>query len=332
MNLRNNENNTDGGFLQSGHWMNFQKAVGRKVKMVENEGGRALMVEYQLPVVGGYFFVPRGPIIAGQCSKTGMKSLVEKMVSAAKEARCGWIRVEPQNDNDWQAVKNCLEADFSIVKSKKNHEPPQTLMLDLSRTEDELLSAMKPKTRYNIRLAEKRGVEIITSRRAEDIEIFCDMVEETARRDRVIAHPRSYYIKMLETIPDEALRLYLARFGEKIIAGGLISFAGGVATYQHGASSNEHRNVMAPYLLQWQAIKDAKNQGNLKYDFGGLRLEEKKESTSWKGITRFKIGFCPQGGVVNFPGCYDIIINRKKYWLYRGLQAVKDTKKYIKTI
>lgn len=325
-----NDNIIDGGFLQSEHWMTFQKAVGRNVEVVENEGDRALMVEYKLPVVGSYFFVPRGPIIQVKSLKLKVQSLLERMICVASDAGCGWIRIEPQSDDEWQAIKDCLEGRYGIVKSKKNHEPAQTLMLDLSKPEDGLLSDMKQKTRYNIRLAEKRGVDIFTSCAPKDIETFCEMVEETARRDRVIAHPRSYYIKMLETVPEEALKLYLARFEEKIIAGALITYAGGVATYQHGASSNEHRNVMAPYLLQWRAIQDAKNRGYNKYDFGGLRLEEKNELTSWKGITRFKLGFCPQGGVVNFPGCYDIILNRKKYWLYRGLQAVKDTKKYIK--
>lgn len=322
----------DGGFLQSEHWQRFQQSLGRKVVKVEKEAGQALMIEHRLPLVGGYFFVPRGPIFVEDKKEQEMKDLIMGMMTAAKEYKVGWVRIEPQSLTEWKLIKRGLAGKYWLKKSKKDHQPAQTLMLNLQESEEKLLLQMKQKTRYNIRLAQKRGVEIFVFRLDKDVDNFCDLVQETAKRDRVVAHPRSYYKKMVQAIPEQALKIYFAKFQGKIIAAALVTYCGNVATYQHGASANQHRNVMAPYLLQWTAISEAKKQGYRRYDFGGLSVDEKGESQkkSWQGITKFKLGFCPQGGLVNFPGCYDIIINRNKYFLYRLLQGIKDLKRKLK--
>jgi lipid II:glycine glycyltransferase (peptidoglycan interpeptide bridge formation enzyme) len=96
----------------------------------------------------------------------------------------------------------------------------------------------------------------------------------------------------------------------------------------HGASGNEHRNVMAPHILHWQAILDAKERGCRFYDFGGVKISNKEQaaigkSNSWEGITRFKLGFSQKTKPVVFPGSYDIVINQWRYWLYRTLQYIK---------
>jgi len=146
---------------------------------------------------------------------------------------------------------------------------------------------------------------------------------------------------MFETIAGEILKLYVAEYEGKIIAANLVLFYGGTCTYMHGASDNEHRNVMAPYLLQWRQIQDARSVGCRKYDFGGVSVARNKiqdtrnkqiqnskfkiqNSSSWAGITRFKTGFSPKTAPTVFPGSYDIIINPGVYWLYRAIQRVKS--------
>ena len=142
-----------------------------------------------------------------------------------------------------------------------------------------------------------------------------------AARQGIVAHPEEYYRKMIETLPEEMLKIYVAEFEGKIIAANLVLFFENTATYLHGASSNDNRNVMAPFLLQWQAILEAKERGCTRYDFGGIKTVN--SDNSWEGITNFKLGFSPNTKSIEFPGSYDIIINPRKYAVYRGLQRAK---------
>jgi lipid II:glycine glycyltransferase (peptidoglycan interpeptide bridge formation enzyme) len=222
-------------------------------------------------------------------------------------------------------MKKVFGKKWCVKRSKKNHEPAQTLMLDLRKSEDEILAEMKQKTRYNIRLAEKRGVEIKESQNLEkDIEIFYEISRETAERDKISIHPFEYYQKMVTEINSEKIKLYLAKYENQVIGAIIIRFFGGMATYLHGASSNLHRNVMVNYAIQWRAIQDAKSHGCEKYDFGGIKITEENNKNSWQGITRFKLSFAPKEKIVDFPGCWDIVINKRRYFTYRALQYLKD--------
>jgi len=197
-----------------------------------------------------------------------------------------------------------------------------------------ILAGMKQKTRYNIKLSQKRGVSVkaISNLKSQIsnlyFEEFLRLVKITSKRDKITAHPENYYCKMFETIPPEILKLYVAEYEGKIIAANLVSFFGKTATYMHGASDNKHRDVMAPYLLQWQAIQDAKAAGWERYDFGGVKTEKipnfkSQISNPWSGITKFKTGFAPEKKPVEFPGCWDIILSPSRYCLYKILRKIK---------
>lgn len=317
----------DGGFLQSQEWANFQKAAGNNVLELQFPAEfSANVIEYALPVVGSYFFVPRGPIFF---KKDMSEKCANELLAAAKKRRAGWIRIEPQTKKDLVELKEAFEKlGAKVVKAKKNHQPAQTLMLDLKKPKDELLSEMKSKTRYNIRLAAKKGVVVEKSNDKEAADAFIKLSQETAKRDAIVIHPERYYRKMIETIPAEMLSLYVAKFDGKIIGAALVSFSGSVATYLHGASSSENRNVMAPHLLQWTAICDAKKTGFSKYDFGGTKIEKDKDGkiieNSWQGITKFKVGFSPNAKPTEFPGCWDVVVDTKRYRVYVILQNAKD--------
>jgi lipid II:glycine glycyltransferase (peptidoglycan interpeptide bridge formation enzyme) len=150
---------------------------------------------------------------------------------------------------------------------------------------------------------------------------FLRLIRLTEKRKKIKFHEDKYYQKMLETLPEGMRRLYVAEYKHKIIAANLMIFFEDTAIYLHGATDDEYRNQMAPYLLQWQAILDAQKAGCKFYDFGGVKTE--KENNAWSGITKFKLGFFPKTKPVEFPGSYDIIVNPIKYWLYRGLQKLK---------
>ena len=201
-------------------------------------------------------------------------------------------------------------------------QPKELFIINIAKSETELLAEMKPKTRYNIRLAEKKKVEIFSTREEKYINDFIRLTNVMASRNGITPHPQNHYRQMLKNIPENILKLYVAKFEEKIIVANLVIFFGDTCIYLHGASDDEYRNVMAPYLLQWQQICDAKKAGCTKYDFGGIALKEKK--SSWQGITKFKLGFSPDTPATIFPGSFDIIINPRSYWAYRGLQKAKN--------
>jgi len=339
-------NSPDGGFLQSGYWRKFQEAYGRKTFHLEEKGKNgdiiicANIIMHTLPVAGNYFYVPRGPIIRISNfqfpisnkipnPKSQIINFLEDLISLAKKESIGWIRIEPNSEEELNLMKKYLPEGIIMEKSAVDVQPREILILDVAKSEEELLAQMKQKTRYNIRLAEKRGVHISHNIEhiTHNINEFLRLVKLTAKRDRITSHPENYYRKMFEVIPSEILKLYVAEYEGKIICANLVFFFGETATYMHGASDNIHREVMAPYLLQWQAILDAKKLGCTKYDLGGVKTHNTQHIThnknNWFGITKFKTGFAPDVEPIRFPGSYDIILNPFKYNLYRILQKIK---------
>lgn len=306
----------DGGFLQSEEWRKFQEATGKKTFNVSGGNFWTNIIEHRLPLVGKYFYLPRGPL-------GGEK--MEEVIKLAEENQAGWIRIEPADEGVLQKIKDGTKR--QIIKAPHDMQPREIFVIDVTRPEERLLSEMKSKTRYNINLSQKKGVSVKVISRGQDsqnyFDRFIELVKITAKRNGISSHPEGYYRKMWEILPGEALKLYVAEYENKIIAANLMLYCGKFATYLHGASDNEHRETMAPYLLQWQAIKDAKRAGCEKYDFGGIAtgLHGKKE---WAGITKFKTGFSPDTVPVRFPGAYDIMISRRKYYLYRSLQFAKN--------
>jgi len=344
-------NSPDGGFLQSEYWRKFQESYGRKTFSLEekDENGDTIilanMIVHSLPVAGKYFYVPRGPIIQVQSSKFPPKanppladkiqSFCKNLASLARENSIGWIRVEPNSGEELSLIKKNLPENVKMKKSSVDVQPREILMVDITNSGEEILTGMKQKTRYNIRLSQKRGVSVkVVSNfqfpiSKQYIGEFLRLMEITSRRDKIKAHPDDYYRKMFEVVPPEILKLYVAEYQGKIISANIVSFFGHTATYMHGASDNEHRDVMAPYLLQWQQILDAKKAGYAKYDLGGVKTEEIPNTkyqipNTWSGITRFKTGFAPNVKLIKFPGCWDIILSSKKYFLYRFLQKIKQ--------
>lgn len=361
------QNSPDGGFLQSPEWRKFQEAVGRKTfnitspastgveapssclpdrQAYEGEGGIAFfasIIEHKLPIVGRYFYIPRGPAIEVKNSKfkvqndsLKLKVFLDNLIRLAKDNKAGWIRIDPADDKTLEEIKNNIE--YKITKAPHDMQPKEILVMDITKPEEQLLAEMKSKTRYNIKLAEKHGVKVeCITYNVSSIKYLNEFIRLTkimAKRQGIQAHPDSYYKKMLEVIPGDILKLYVAEYKNKIIAANLIVFYGNTCTYLHGASDDSFRNVMAPYLLQWKQIQDAKTAGCARYDFGGVKTRNTKHETrnNWEGITRFKLGFAPNTKPVEFPGSYDIIVSPSRYKLYRFIQRMKSFVSWIYSI
>jgi len=194
-------------------------------------------------------------------------------------------------------------------------QPSKTLILDLTKSEDELLQAMHQKTRYNIRLAEKKGVKIMEVG-ANRFEEFWQLLVSSGDRDKFNLHGRSYYQAMLK-LANDFVKLFFAEYQGKPLAGSLVTFFGDSATYIHGGSSDKNREIMAPYALHWQIIKQAKQLGYKYYDFHGV------DAAKWPGVTRFKMGF--GGQVINYPGTFDLVYDTGWYNIYKMVRRVRRT-------
>ncbi len=176
------------------------------------------------------------------------------------------------------------------------------------------------KTRYNIRLAEKKGVKIIENGTKDDLTVFYHVLQETCERDKFLVRSYQYFEDLFDyLVPPGYARLFLAKLRDKVIAGALLLKLGDKAWYLYGASSNEDRNAMPNYLIQWTMIKWAKNHGCTMYDFRGVPGKLAQDNPLY-GLYRFKKGF--SGEFTEFIGEYDLVYQPGAYWFYHTLEPV----------
>lgn len=206
-------------------------------------------------------------------------------------------------------------------------QPSDTFILNLEQSEEQILENMHKKTRYNISLAEKKGV-VIERAGVDAMAKWYDIYKETAKRDGIAIHSLDYYQKFFMVSGERAInpqaRLYLATHDGDLLAGIITLFYGDTATYVYGASSNIKRNLMANYALQWRAIVDAKNANCIEYDFFGCPPKS-DENHPMYGLFQFKSGF--GGKLVHRLGAYDYSYNPILYSLYCVLENYRDNKK-----
>jgi peptidoglycan pentaglycine glycine transferase (the first glycine) len=199
------------------------------------------------------------------------------------------------------------------VSSTEQIQFKNTVMVDLTPDEDALLARMKPKTRYNIRLAERRGVEI---RRGDesDLEAFYRLYRETAQRDGFVIRPAAYYLDAWTQFQRAGrAHLLLANVEGEFTAGLMLFHFGRTAWYMYGASSDRHRKLMPNHLLQWQAMRLAKELACTQYDMWGAPDHFSEHDSMW-GVYRFKVGF--GGETIRGLGAYDYPSSRWLYWVY----------------
>lgn len=304
-------------FLQSSSWNGFQKQRGNRVwqiGIVENDRILAAVsvIEKKLILNMGYLYAARGPIVSDEVNdklkylKLILKAVRDITISTTKNSEI-FFRFEPL----------FLPKGIENLRLIKSCQPSNTLLLDLNKSLEQLLSEIHQKTRYNIRLAKKKGIKI---ERMEDykkgIKYFWDLMKQTFKRDNFRPHPRSYYKKLLEIRAGNAC-LWLAKYNDEVLITHIVTGFGNTVAYIHGASSNKHRNLMAPHLLQWEQIKWAKDNGYKIYDFWGIAKNDNPKD-KWAGLTRFKKGF--GGGIKNLPGTFDLVYNQRMYKLYKFLK------------
>jgi lipid II:glycine glycyltransferase (peptidoglycan interpeptide bridge formation enzyme) len=258
-------------------------------------------------------YIPKGPLVDWG-NEVLVEFLFKSLDNVAQSANAVFLKVEPTSNSAY--VKRQTTSVRTVEAS--NVQPRRTMVVDLRPDEAAILAGMKQKTRYNIRLAEKKGVVVSP---AEDIEAFCALMKVTGERDKFGVHDAKYYRKAYELFrPTGRAQLFMATFEGAPLAGLMLFVLGKRAWYFYGGSANEERNRMPAYLLQWEAMRWAKAQGVEEYDLWGVPDEdeetleanfESRHDGLW-GVYRFKRGF--GGKLFRAPLAEDRVYSR---WLYK---------------
>ena len=328
-----------GRFLQSFAWGEFMKKVGEGEETVDRiawmsdvgEGQAppniiavAQVMQKTIPHFGTYAYVPRGPILApssfealpaGRQGEGGGRGLTDRspfVNMSDLSVNDMFVRVELATEHPSHALPSMRRG----ITRTENVQPAHTLITDLTISTDELLSNMHEKTRYNIRLAEKKGVKIEMS--SATIDEVWPVFEATASRDAFRLHGKEYYRKMIES---GVAFFAIAKHENDILAANIMIDFGDTRTYLHGASSNVKRNLMAPYLLHFELMKDAQSKGIKFYDWWGVAPLDAPANHTWAGISRFKRGF--GGEEVSYPDAFDVVLKPMRYATYRFVRAMR---------
>lgn len=299
-------------FLQSWAWGEGQAALGKRVKrFVFEESGEVVFIAQAVEEKRKflrYWFVPGGPVQVSrgvgsrQVAKEDWERVMELLRNILLRGRAVFLRLEPLL---------LLPTTYNLVPSKliptASFNPAIRWMVDLrGKTEVQLLEEMEQKTRYNVRLGEKKRVTTRISTEERDFQTFLVLMHDMAKRNGITAHRDGYLCETFFAMAKRGMaRLRLAEYDGEALAASIEVMFGDTYTYLHGASSSTQRDIKAPNVLQWEAIKDARARGFHWYDFGGCNPDESSHrlyKPSLEGVTRFKEGW--GGGRVECVGTF----------------------------
>ncbi len=323
------ESHPEGHFAQSSLWAKQKPAWSWKAIVCRDETGKikgslAFLIR-KMPIVRkNMMYACRGPV-CDLDDRATFEELMEASKKLAKEIKAYVIKIDPDvPSSNTDFAKMLEDVGFQTRITGKNFEaiqPRYVFRLYLNgRSEEEIMASFHQKWRYNIRLAQRKGVEIRLCGK-EMVEEFARIMIETGVRDNFATRPPEYFAAMLDNLGDKC-RLYMAFHEGKPIAGTLAILYGDKVWYLYGASSNEHRNLMPNYLLQWSMIQWAIENNCRVYDFRGVSGDISEDNPHY-GLYRFKKGF--GGEFTEFVGEYDYVMNKVSYFIAeKGALAYKS--------
>lgn len=312
----------EGNFLHSWNWGGFHKNLGNTIHRTGFFEGKKI-VGVMLCIVekakrATYLTIPGGPLIDWQDEE--QINLFRKIIEdLAKKENCSFIRVRPQLLENEENKNLFAKLGFQIAPMHLHAE--LTHQLDLKKSEEKLLSGMRKTTRYEIKQAIKLGIKITSSKNPKDIDEFYKLQKETAKRQGFVGFDKRFLQKQFEVfIKDNQVLLYTAYLGERRLAQAFIIFYGQEADYHYGASTLDGRIYPGAYLIQWEAIKEAKKRGMRRYNLWGVAPEGQTNHRFW-GVSVFKRGF--GGEDVEYLHARDLVINPLSYKLNQAIELAR---------
>ena len=330
-------------FLQSAMWGEFKSRFGWQAKAFNLElntgiANSLLVLSRRLAPGFSFAYVPWGPELPQDFPANHKAQVLKELAIKLKSflaRNTTFIRFDPP----WNTES--LEAELvsaGFRRAAADVQPPDTVIVNLEAPCEEILAGMKPKWRYNVSLAGKKGVQVKEAD-VQDIPVFYSLLQETAARDGIAVHSIDYYKTLFEICGEQSknsdgavVHLYTAVHEGDTLAAIIVLLRGKYATYLYGASSNVKRNLMAVYALQWKAMQDAKEAGCLYYDLFGIPPDD-NPSHPMAGLYRFKTGF--GGLIIHRLGSWDFSYRPAIYILFNIAEALRkklrDRKKRIAT-
>lgn len=317
-------------FLHTWAWGEFEESLGRKIKRVgvcENGSLIAVCLWTLIRAKRGSFILcPHGPIIKKEIKdlKPIISELLNFAKTLAKENKCDFIRVSTLIEDKEEHRKVFKDLGFRLAPIHMHSE--LAWILNISGTEEELLSGMKKNTRYSIKKAIKDGVEIKTSTSMDDFEKFWKIYMATANRQNFTPYSRDFLTKEFELFfKENKAVLFFAQYQGEAISTAFIVFSNGSGFYHHGASDNHFPGITASEFVQWQAILEAKRRGMTKYNFWGV-VPETATKHPWFGLSKFKRGF---GGYDEaYVHAQDFVLT-PKYWLNYVVEKIRKIRRRL---
>jgi lipid II:glycine glycyltransferase (peptidoglycan interpeptide bridge formation enzyme) len=286
--------------LHTSEWAKFQKKQGHVVYQFDTY----ILVLHRIPhsslKVGT---ISRGPDIS--------QEMLDEIKPICLKEKVIFVKIEPN------VVKDSSNQYFfkNLVKSPKVNFYPHSIILDITPKEEELLDKMHPKTRYNIRVANRHGVKIIEDTSDKGFKIYLDLLLSTSKRQGFFIHNKDYHRNQWDILKKTDIpHIFLAKYQNQILSAFMIFKFKNKIYYPYGASLDIQRQVMAPNLMMWEVIKWGKKNKCISFDMWGSLAPDAKEGDFGYGFHRFKLGY--GGQLVEFVGTYDFIINPLLYRLY----------------
>lgn len=307
--------------LQSYEWGEFREKTGltvvRRGFFEKNKLSEVFQVTiHQVPYTSftiGY--LPKGTIPT--------QRLIDELQSVGKKYKCIFIQIEPNIQTTEQNIK--LLEELHVPSSAHPLFTKYTFQLDLTKSEEELLKNMHPKTRYNIRIAQKHHIEVKQETSENAFNKYLALTKETTSRQGFFAHTPKYHAQMWDTLKNNnnkqlQAHLFVAWFTPEnkqpvALTTWILFQLHNTLYYPYGASSSQYRETMSSNLMMWEAIKFGKKEKLTLFDMWGSMGQDPDTKDPWYGFHRFKMGYGPR--LVEFVGSYDVVVNPFVYQFYK---------------
>lgn len=315
----------EANFLQSSAWGKTYEIDGQKVfyaiEQLNGENQCSAVMILKEAKRGRYLEIPGGPI--GDWGGDAMSHFLQEIAELAKAQKCVFVRMRPNiSDND---KNHKIAAKLGLVQAPMHLHAEHTVMLDLTKSEDELMADMRRQTRYEVRRADKLGIKLVRGNSKQDFDDFYTLQQETAKRQGFIAPSADFLHAQRKAFGDNA-QIYTAKLNGEVLARGLVMLQAPEAVYNEAASTEAGRKLPGAYALQWQVIRDAKAAGLKRYNLFGIAPPNSPKHR-YAGVTTFKTGF--GGEQIAYLPAQDMIIRPLHYKFVQILEKARKKHRHL---
>jgi lipid II:glycine glycyltransferase (peptidoglycan interpeptide bridge formation enzyme) len=315
----------DTGFMQASWWVDFRNTCGfENFGIILKEGrdilGGAVVLKFSYAEDRCFYYIQDGPVLPGDPdSDADIYRAIFEAIEDRRRAEPGLVshlRIEPR----WLRLPDFVSGFRAIPPLADPYfEARDTRCIDLRPSESDILAQMKPKGRYNIRLAQRHGVSVVEDASERGLADFLRLYKRTTARKEIGAKPTSYFRTLFSALsPPRRGSLFFAEYRGRRLATALVIYFGRRATYFYGGSLDLHRRVMAPYLLHFEIMRKARALGHECYDLWGIAPENEPDHP-WANITAFKSKF--GGQEVHLVPTLDYVYDPAAYDSYLAAEA-----------